>query len=153
SVTLAPGANYNITAGDVDVASGKTLVVSAQALTGGSSPTFDGSASPARALPLLCGAGGGFFRTGAGHGHFVSGTGVDTMIGGAGNDTYRVQNSADIVTEAVGGGNDIVLTSVSYALQAGSEIESLVTNNAALTTAINLTGNAFAQTITGNAGA
>ena len=42
---------------------------------------------------------------------------------------------------------------VSYALSAGSSIEVLGTTKESATTAINLTGNEFAQTIQGNAGA
>ncbi|MER9924784.1 family 16 glycosylhydrolase, partial [Mesorhizobium sp. M0048] len=79
--------------------------------------------------------------------------GADRMSGGLGNDTYRVDNAFDVVIEAVGGGTDKVLASVSHALAAGSQIELLATINASGTTAINLTGNEFAQTIQGNAGA
>jgi serralysin len=79
--------------------------------------------------------------------------GADIMQGLGGNDTYFVDNPGDIVNELVGGGTDRVLTSVSYALIAGQEIEALSTTNNAGVGAINLTGNAFAQTITGNAGA
>ncbi|MER9677550.1 calcium-binding protein, partial [Mesorhizobium sp. M0208] len=79
--------------------------------------------------------------------------GADTMTGYGGNDTYYVDNAGDKVNEAVGGGTDKVLASVSHALAAGSQIELLATINASATTAINLTGNAFAQTIQGNAGA
>jgi len=75
------------------------------------------------------------------------------MQGLGGNDTYYVDNAGDIVKELAGGGSDRVLTSVSYTLTAGQEIESLSTTNNAGTGAINLTGNAFAQTILGNAGA
>ncbi|MER8709032.1 calcium-binding protein [Mesorhizobium sp. M1088] len=79
--------------------------------------------------------------------------GADTMSGYGGNDAYFVDNAGDKVIEAVGGGTDKVLASVSHALAAGSEIELLGTTNSSGTTAINLTGNEFAQTILGNAGA
>ena len=41
----------------------------------------------------------------------------------AGNDTYYVDNAADKVFEAVGGGSDTVFASVNYTLQAGQEVE------------------------------
>ena len=80
--------------------------------------------------------------------------GNDKMFGGAGNDTFIVKSTSDVVTELAGEGtNDIIRSSGSYSLAAGSAVEVIETTNAALTTAINLTGNALAQTITGNAGA
>ncbi|MES0068024.1 calcium-binding protein [Mesorhizobium sp. M0074] len=79
--------------------------------------------------------------------------GADTMVGYGGNDGYYVDNVGDRVIEAVGGGRDNIATTVSYALAAGSEVELLATRYPSATTAINLTGNAFAQTIQGNAGA
>ncbi|MER8956310.1 family 16 glycosylhydrolase [Mesorhizobium sp. M0833] len=82
----------------------------------------------------------------------LHGTSGHTMIGYGGNDTYYVDNANEKVVEAVGGGNDSVIASVSYALSAGSEIEHLATNNPSDTKAMTLTGNEFAQTIQGNAG-
>ena len=79
--------------------------------------------------------------------------GADVMIGLTGNDTYVVDNPTDVVAEAVGQGTlDRVRTSVSYTLN-GSEIEVLETTNQSSTAAINLTGNGFGNTITGNNGA
>ena len=79
--------------------------------------------------------------------------GADVMMGLTGNDTYVVDNPTDIVAEAVGQGTlDRVRTSVSYTLN-GSEIEVLETTNQSSTAAINLTGNGFGNTITGNNGA
>ncbi len=78
--------------------------------------------------------------------------GADTMTGLAGNDTYYVDMAADQVVEAAGKGTDQVLTSVSFTLGAGAEVEALRTTDDAGTAAISLYGNDFAQTITGNAG-
>jgi Ca2+-binding RTX toxin-like protein len=78
--------------------------------------------------------------------------GADTMIGGKGDDDYYVQNPDDVIVENVGEGKDIVGTTVSYALGAGVEVETLVVNGESTTTNINLTGNEFSQYIGGNAG-
>jgi serralysin len=72
------------------------------------------------------------------------------MIGGTGNDLYTVDNVADVVTEAVGGGADTILASVSYTLAAGSEVEALRANAGA--TGLTLTGNEFNNTLVGNVG-
>jgi RTX calcium-binding nonapeptide repeat (4 copies) len=90
---------------------------------------------------------------GAGNDRLDGGTGNDTLIGGLGNDSFFVDSALDSVTEAVGGGSDRVYASVNYALAAGQEIEILTTTNTAGVGAINLTGNAVAQTMHGNAGA
>jgi Ca2+-binding RTX toxin-like protein len=78
--------------------------------------------------------------------------GADTMLGGTGGDTYYVDNGADEVIEVAGQGADQVLTSVSYSLAPGSEVEMLGTTDRAATTAISLAGNNYANTIVGNAG-
>jgi Ca2+-binding RTX toxin-like protein len=78
------------------------------------------------------------------------GSGADDMTGGLGGDTYIVDNPNDVVHESVSLGDlDTVITSVSYVLPTGGEIEALTASG---TNPINLTGNEFAQTITGNSG-
>ncbi|RDJ23288.1 hypothetical protein DWF00_21880 [Bosea caraganae] len=69
------------------------------------------------------------------------------------DDTYYVGNASDQVLDGNGYGHDTVLTSTSYTLAAGQEIEALKTISATSTGAIKLVGNEFGQAITGNAGA
>ncbi|MCR6636864.1 peroxidase family protein [Devosia sp.] len=75
------------------------------------------------------------------------GVGVDTMVGGGGNDTYYVDNAADVITEAAGGGIDTEFASVTDTLQGNVDHLTLTgTGN------IGGTGNGLANTITGNSG-
>jgi Ca2+-binding RTX toxin-like protein len=80
------------------------------------------------------------------------GAGADRMLGGPGGDTYYVDNGADEIIEVGNQGADQVLTSVSYSLALGSEVENLGTTDRGATTAISLGGNEYANTISGNAG-
>ena len=73
--------------------------------------------------------------------------GADTMQGGAGNDTYVVENAGDVVIEAAGGGDDRVLSQISYTLADNIETLQLSTSKA-----IDATGNAEANTLIGNGG-
>jgi len=77
-------------------------------------------------------------------------TGDDTMNGGEGDDTSYVDSAGDTVNEAVGEGIDTVITSVSFTLAAGQEIEFLRTYGSATTGALHLTGNEFANSVLGN---
>ena len=52
--------------------------------------------------------------------------GGDVLSGLGGNDTYRVDNAADQIIEAVGNGTDRVLASVNYTLGSGREVEFLL---------------------------
>jgi Ca2+-binding RTX toxin-like protein len=79
--------------------------------------------------------------------------GIDTMHGLGGNDRYYVDNAADVIVEAAGGGTaDQVLTSVDYSLKSGVDVELLTTTNAAGTAALKLAGNSYANTVIANAG-
>lgn len=74
--------------------------------------------------------------------------GSDTMYGHAGNDTYYVDASGDKVIEVVGEGYDRVLTTSSFTLQAGSEVEYV---KATGTSSVSLKGNEFNNVLVGNA--
>ncbi len=80
------------------------------------------------------------------------GGGADTMIGGKGDDTYIVDSALDVVTESVTnvlfGGNDSVLSSVSYVL--GANLDNLRLEQTMTATALNATGNAENNRIAGN---
>ena len=61
------------------------------------------------------------------------------MSGGSGDDRYLVDNAGDKVVEAVGGGNDSVLATVSYTLAAESEVETMRAHPATDSSSIDLT--------------
>jgi Ca2+-binding RTX toxin-like protein len=81
------------------------------------------------------------------------GTGGDVLIGGAGNDVYVVDSFFDAVLEGVGQGSDRILVTSSYRLSAGAEVELLTVADQTSTTAIDIAGSDFAQSIFGNDGA
>jgi serralysin len=96
---------------------------------------------------LIGNAAANILTGGTGDDTLNGGAGIDTMIGGDGDDTYIVDNIADIVTEDLNEGTDLVRASVSYTL--GANIENLELTG---TAAINGTGNGLDNIITGNAG-
>jgi Ca2+-binding RTX toxin-like protein len=102
----------------------------------------------------LNGMGGNDILNGeAGNDRLDGGVGADTMDGGLDSDTFIVDNALDVVIEAANGGiADRVMARVSYTLASGVEVELLTTTSSTATTAIDLTGNALHQDITGNAG-
>jgi endo-alpha-1,4-polygalactosaminidase (GH114 family) len=77
-------------------------------------------------------------------------SGSETLSGLAGNDIYSVNNAANRVIEAAGGGNDTVWASTAYTLPAGAQVEVLRAQTA---TGVRLVGNAYSHTLIGNAGA
>jgi Ca2+-binding RTX toxin-like protein len=88
---------------------------------------------------------------GAAYDVLIGGTGADIMYGEDGDDAYIVEDSGDVVTELVGQGtSDIVYTTTSYALPAGSEVEGLSAEEGLF--AVDLVGNEFNNHISGNEG-
>src|SRR5262249_580093 len=73
------------------------------------------------------------------------GGGVDPMVGAAGKGTYFVNKKADLVVEDPDGGDDTILSAVSYALSANTETLVLTGSKA-----INGTGNELGNVVIGN---
>jgi trimeric autotransporter adhesin len=105
-------------------------------ITGGSG---DDSLTGDAGVNVLTGGAGNDILSGAG--------GADTMIGGAGDDIYMVDNTGDVVTEALNAGDDTVQSAVNFTLSAN--VERLILQG---TVDINGTGNSLANLIVGNVG-
>jgi Ca2+-binding RTX toxin-like protein len=99
---------------------------------------------------LLGGVGNDTLNGRAGNDVLNGGVGADVMAGGADNDTYFVDNVADKVHDASGGGSDTVYASANFTLEAGQEVEFLRANAGAA--GLILTGNEFNNTIIGLGG-
>ena len=81
--------------------------------------------------------------------NFLDGAGgADTLEGGGGDDTFSVDDEDDVILEAEGAGLDSIRASASYVLAEGVGVELLIA--ATENTSINLTGNSFANALSGN---
>jgi RTX toxins and related Ca2+-binding proteins len=77
------------------------------------------------------------------------GLGADWMTGGDGDDTYYVDNIGDRVVENAGGGNDTVISSISFALTDARNVENLILTGKEN---LNALGSADDNVIVGNDG-
>lgn len=119
-----------------------------------------GIAGNALANRLTGNAAANALTSGAGDDTLDGGLGADKLAGGTGNDTYTINTSTDVVTEAVGEGDDTVQVAFTaagtYALTANVERATvsfrgdLFFNDSVL--AINLTGNTQDNTLIGGSG-
>ncbi|MDQ3478011.1 MAG: hypothetical protein M3438_02430 [Pseudomonadota bacterium] len=92
-----------------------TLTENVERLTLTGSSAIDGTGN-ASANVIVGNSGANTLTGGDGNDTLNGGAGADTMVGGLGNDTYFVDDIGDIVTEAVGEGNDLVKSSLNYTL-------------------------------------
>ncbi|MBA3526405.1 MAG: calcium-binding protein [Sphingomonas sp.] len=120
-----------------------TLTENVERLTLTGSSAIDGTGN-ASANVIVGNSGANTLTGGDGNDTLNGGAGADTMVGGLGNDTYFVDDIGDIVTEAVGEGNDLVKSSLNYTL--GDNVDRLVLTG----TATLGVGNALNNGITGN---
>ncbi len=81
------------------------------------------------------------------------GAGADILAGGAGNDTYVVDNAADVVSDAINEGTDLVQVGIATAGSSYTLTDNIENATITSTVASNLTGNALANVLTGNAAA
>ena len=96
---------------------------------------------------LTGGAGTDSLVGGEGNDKLTGGTENDTLAGGAGDDSYVVEDSGDVIIEALGEGDELVSSTATFTLP--DNVERLTLTGAA---AINGTGNVLANVITGNTG-
>lgn len=78
------------------------------------------------------------------------GDGLDSMEGGNEDDTYYVNSSEDKIVENKNGGNDLVISSVSYSLPAEFESLLLVESSGLSSNVLTGTGNDANNTLQGN---
>lgn len=82
------------------------------------------------------------------------GAGGDFMSGGTGNDTYRVDSTADVVSEVGGSGTDTVYSTISVNLADAARFKGIIENVTLEGSArADITGNAVANVLKGNAAA
>ncbi|WP_262031233.1 calcium-binding protein [Microvirga sp. Mcv34] len=123
---------------------------------GGGLESFHASGAAAAASIMqggdrLIGSSQGDYLDGqAGNDYLDGGAGADTMAGGAGDDTYIVDNGDDRILETVGGGYDIILTSVDFAMAGDAETEEF--RAVAGASSLTLIGNDFSNRIVGTSG-
>jgi serralysin len=151
-VTVVTLANVVATALSADnlggFASGIYVPGPANASGSGGPDTFYGTAFN----DVLRGEGGDDVLFGAdGDDTLVGGGDVDTMEGGSGDDTYYVDDARDVVIEGFNAGYDRILTDINFTI--ADNVERLAARDAAGTSALNLYGNGFANSLIGNAGA
>jgi Ca2+-binding RTX toxin-like protein len=96
---------------------------------------------------IKSGAGNDDLTGDSGNDYLNGGTGTDQLLGWKGNDTYVVDNTGDVIIEALNAGIDSVESSVTWTLKAN--LENLTLTG---TTAINGTGNQLNNILTGNSG-
>jgi len=123
----------------VGEASGTDILIGIENVTGGAGNDF-----------LTGSLGQNVISGGAGNDTLLAGaSGIDLLAGGTGDDTYHVDRVSGVTTqEAAGEGNDTVLASVTVTLR--SNIENLILTG---TQAVNGSGNASDNVITGNTAA
>ncbi|MFI0845721.1 beta strand repeat-containing protein [Mesorhizobium sp. IMUNJ 23232] len=135
----------------IDIGTSEALVLNTG--DGDDVVTMTGVLGALIAIKVNGGAGDDTISAADGNDVLDGGSGADRLEGGFGNDVYIVDTQSDVVVEIVeNGAADRVMARVSYTLAADDDIELLTTTGASATTAINLTGNALAQEIVGNAG-
>jgi trimeric autotransporter adhesin len=99
----------------------ENLTLSGNAASGTGNELANMLVGNAQSNHLSGAAGNDSLSGGSGDDTLDGGSGVDTMDGGAGNDFIYVDNTGDLVVEALGGGDDIVQSSVDHTLAAHVE--------------------------------
>ncbi len=101
---------------------------------------------------LTGGSGNNILDGGAGNDTLNGAAGTDTLKGGTGNDTYIVDTATDIITELANEGTDTIQSSIAFNLGGNAMWSNIENLTITATTAVNGTGNALNNVITGGSG-
>ncbi len=127
TINLGKGHSYRLTTNDANVGNGKTLTVDASKIGALHSLTFNGSHETNGKFHLIGGAGNDVLTGGAKNDIFdLTHGGNDIAHGGAGNDVFQLGiynpsvfvdggTGTDTVTISGSGGNDLLLSSTTFA--------------------------------------
>jgi serralysin len=97
------------------------------------------------------GGGADTLKGGGGADMLDGGAGADKLFGGDGDDSYAVDDADDLITEAIGDGNDTGYFDTNFTLRQGVELENMYVGGFGIGRA--LTGNEFGNNIYGADGA
>lgn len=155
TLTELPGGGLDTVESSVDFTLGanfENLTLVGGAVIGGGNDLDNTITGSGASNTLSGGLGADTIDGQGGHDTINGGAGDDTMAGGVGDDVFIVDSANDIVTELVAAGTDTIMSSVTYdmSVSATGEVEILQLTGFA---AIDGTGNAFDNTLIGNAAA
>jgi Ca2+-binding RTX toxin-like protein len=161
--STAASVTSNSLASGTSIYGNGTAATGGDTITGGTGKMFISELGQGGANLLIAGTGTATIIGGIGNdtlvggasgaGKFAPGTALDTLSGGLGSNVYYVNNSSDVINQAVGPATsnytNTVYTTVNYTLNSSSAlgVNNLIIHHTDTATTITATGNSAANTI------